>query len=66
MRKLIRQIKQELKTAKHCAIYLEELSRVWPGMGRAAKNRSRNLPRSMVYVSAFIATVYARFSIETY
>jgi hypothetical protein len=30
MRKLIRQIKRELKTAKQCAIYQEELSRVWP------------------------------------
>jgi hypothetical protein len=30
MRNLVRQIKRELKTAKHCAIYEEELSRVWP------------------------------------
>jgi hypothetical protein len=30
MRKLLRQIKRELKTTKHCAIYEEELSRVWP------------------------------------
>ena len=30
MRKLLRQIKRELKTAKHCAIYEEELNRVWP------------------------------------
>lgn len=30
MRKLIRQINRELKMAKHCAIYDEELSRVWP------------------------------------
>jgi hypothetical protein len=30
MRKLIRQIKRELKTAKHCAIYEDELDRVWP------------------------------------
>jgi hypothetical protein len=30
MRKLIRQIKRELKTAKQCGIYEEELSRVWP------------------------------------
>jgi hypothetical protein len=29
MRTLLRQIKRELKTAKHCAIYEEELSRVW-------------------------------------
>ena len=33
MRKLLRQIKRELKTAKHCAIYKEELSRVWPDDG---------------------------------
>jgi hypothetical protein len=30
MRKLLSQIKRELKTAKHCAVYDEELSRVWP------------------------------------
>ena len=34
MRKLIRQIERELKTAKHCAIYEEELSRVWPSDGK--------------------------------
>ena len=33
MRKLVQQIKRELKTAKHCAIYEEELSRVWPDVG---------------------------------
>ncbi|MFL6499647.1 MAG: hypothetical protein ACJ8LL_02885, partial [Candidatus Udaeobacter sp.] len=30
MRTLLRQIKRELKTANHCAVYEEELSRVWP------------------------------------
>jgi len=30
MRKLLRQIKRELKTARHCAVYEEELTRVWP------------------------------------
>jgi hypothetical protein len=34
MRKLIRQIKQELERAKHCAIYDEELSRVWTQQGK--------------------------------
>jgi hypothetical protein len=34
MRKLIRQIKKELETAKHCAIYNEELTRVWPADGK--------------------------------
>jgi hypothetical protein len=33
MRNLSRQIKRELKTAKHCAIYEEELNRVWPEDG---------------------------------
>jgi hypothetical protein len=30
MRQLLRQIKRELKTANHCAVYKEDLSRVWP------------------------------------
>jgi hypothetical protein len=30
MRTLLRHIKRELKTANHCAVYEEELSRVWP------------------------------------
>ena len=30
MRTLLRHIKRELKTAKHCAVYDEELSRGWP------------------------------------
>ena len=29
MQKLLRQIKRELKNANHCAVYEEELSRVW-------------------------------------
>jgi hypothetical protein len=34
MRKLVRQIKRELKTVKHCAICEEELSRVWRHDGK--------------------------------
>ena len=38
MRILLRQIKRELKAAKHCAVYEEELRRVWPdGNQREAK-----------------------------
>jgi hypothetical protein len=33
MRRLVTQIEQELKTASHCAVYEEELSRVWPANG---------------------------------
>ena len=33
MRKLLQEIKRELKTAKHCAVYEEELTRVWPDDG---------------------------------
>jgi hypothetical protein len=39
MRKLLRQIKRELKTAKHCAIYQEELNRVWPYDGNQREPR---------------------------
>ena len=41
MRKLLQQIKRELKTAKHCAAYEEELSRVWPD------DRSRREPETL-------------------
>ncbi len=30
MRQLLRQIKRELKKANHCAVYEEELTRLWP------------------------------------
>ena len=30
MRKLLGQIKRELRTTKHCSVYEEELCRVWP------------------------------------
>jgi hypothetical protein len=33
MRQLLQQINRELKIAKHCAIYDEELRRVWPDDG---------------------------------
>lgn len=34
MRKLVHRIEQELQTAKHCAVYEEELTRVWPRDGK--------------------------------
>jgi len=34
MRQLLRQIKRELKKANHCAIYEEDLSRVWPDVSQ--------------------------------
>ncbi len=30
MRQLLRQIKRERKKANHCAVYEEELTRLWP------------------------------------
>lgn len=42
MRKLLQQIKRELKSAKHCAVYEEELSRVWPEDG---SQRERKVAR---------------------
>jgi hypothetical protein len=41
MRKLLRQIKRELKTANHCAVYEEELSRVWPDENQRAPKVAR-------------------------
>jgi len=39
MRKLVRQINRELKTGKHCAIYEEELSRVWRADGKTREQQ---------------------------
>jgi hypothetical protein len=39
MRKLIQQIKRELKAAKHCAIYEDELTRVWPDNRKARETQ---------------------------
>jgi hypothetical protein len=39
MRKLLRQIQRELKTAKHCAIYQEELNRVCPDDGNRRESK---------------------------
>ena len=61
----MRQIKRELKTAKHCAIYKEELSRVWPDDGNQREPKSRDLPRIMAFAYGFIVTVYAPFSIKS-
>jgi hypothetical protein len=41
MRKLLQQIKRELKTANHCAVYEEELSRVWPDENQRAPKVAR-------------------------
>ena len=41
MRILLRQIRRELKTAKHCAVYDEELSRVWPDGNQREQNVAR-------------------------
>ena len=46
MRKLLQQIKRELKTAKHCAVYEEELSRVWPSDGSQRESRVARFART--------------------
>ena len=63
MQILLRHIKRELKTAKHCAVYEEELSRVWP-TEISAKHKSRDLLRTTAFACAFIVTAYAPFSIK--
>jgi hypothetical protein len=34
MQKLVKQISQELEKGRHCAIYCDELTRVWPERGK--------------------------------
>ena len=60
MRTLLRQIKRELKTAKHCAVYEEELTASGP-TEISANHKSRDLRRTMAFASAFIVTAYAHF-----
>jgi hypothetical protein len=57
MRKTLRQIERELKTAKHCTIYEEELSRVWPDDGNQREQNSHDLVRNM----ALPAVLSSRF-----
>jgi hypothetical protein len=64
MRKLLRQIKRELKTAKHCAIYEEEFVRVWSDDGNQREPKSRDLLRTTTFACRFIVTVCAPFSIK--
>ena len=62
MRKLIRHIKRELKKAKHCAIYEEELSGVWPHDGKRRELLIEQFARDNGSRLRFIVTVYAQFS----
>ena len=38
MQRLARYVTKELKTANHCAVYQEELNRVWPRDGEKRAN----------------------------
>ena len=64
MRKLLQQIKRELKTAKHCAVYEENSIASGPMTGISANKKSRDLLRRMAFACGFIVTVCARFLIE--
>jgi hypothetical protein len=65
MRKTLRQIERELKTAKHCAIYEEELSRVWPDDGNQREPKLARFGEEHGFACGFIATVCAPFSIKS-
>jgi hypothetical protein len=65
MRKLRRQIKRELKAAKHCAIYEEELSRVWPDDGHQREKQIVQFAEDHGFRRDFIVAVYAPFSIKS-
>ena len=45
MRKLANQIKQELQTAKHCAVYDDALNRVWPNDGKRREEQIARFAR---------------------
>ena len=62
--KLLRQIERELKKAKHCAIYEEELNRVWPDDGISANLKSRDLRKTTGFACGSIVTVMRDFDRE--
>jgi hypothetical protein len=64
MRRLLPQINRELKTAKHCAIYQEELSRVWPDHGNHREPKIARFAEDHGFRLGFIVTVCAPFSIK--
>jgi hypothetical protein len=64
MRTLLRQIKRELKTAKHCAVYAEELSGVWPD-GIQREPKVARFAEDHGFRLRFIVMAYAPFSIKS-
>ena len=64
MRILATRIEKELKSAKHCAVYEPELTRVWPD-GKPAKPKSRHLPKSTACDFATTATDSAQSLIKS-
>ena len=63
---LIRQIRRELKIAKHCcAIYEEELSRFWPDDGKQRELMIAQFAQDNGFRLRFILTVYAQSSMKS-
>jgi hypothetical protein len=60
----LRQIERELKTAKHCAVYEEELSRIWPD-GNQRQPKVARFAEDHGFRPSFIGTAYAPFSIKS-
>ena len=65
MRKLLQQIKRELKTAKHCAVTRKNSAASGRTIGVGENRNSRDLLSSMAFACDFTVTVYAPFSIES-
>jgi hypothetical protein len=64
MRKLLQQIKRELKTANTALFTKKNSAASGQTTGIDEKQKSRDLLRSMAFASGSIATVCAPFSIE--
>ena len=65
MRILASRIAQELKKAKHCAVYEPDLSRVWPDDGRPREAQIASFAKLNGWRLRFTRTDSAQSSIKT-
>jgi|Kansoi400Nextera_1026152.scaffolds.fasta_scaffold15234_1 hypothetical protein len=61
MRKLVRRIKKERQPAKHCAVYKDELNRVWPFDGKRRESEIGRFAQDHGWRLRYYHDVFAQF-----